>query len=456
MMQLKNVVQAQREFFRTNRTKDIQFRKQQLQKLKEVIKEREALIYEALKKDLNKSEYEAYLTEVSIVLGEIKMALKHLDRWSRPNKKKNALAVKGNRSFTVHEPYGVVLVISPWNYPFHLALSPLVGAMAAGNCVILKTSRSSLHTTNVIYEMIRSSFDGQYLHVVEENCSYDALLAEKYDYIFFTGSSRVGRIIMRSASETLTPVCLELGGKSPCIVDESANLKDTAKKIIWGKLINAGQTCVAPDFVMVHESIKDDLIEELQKQIKELYDNPLENEDYPRIINLHHYMRLCRLIDRESEKIGGERDEATYRIAPTIFYNADFDSEIMNEEIFGPILPVIGFSEMEEMIWGLKQRPKPLACYIFTRDMQWAEQIITDLSFGGGCVNDCIMHLANEHLPFGGVGNSGIGRYHGYYSFCTFSHEKAILLNKGMMDLKHRFPPYTMEKLKILRRLLNK
>lgn len=453
-MKLENIVQAQRDYFLTDETKNIGFRKEQLHKLLEAIEEYKPQIYHALQQDLNKSEYEAYLTEVSIVINEIRTALKHLDKWSRPQKKKASLAVLPGKSFTLHEPYGVVLVLSPWNYPFQLALAPVVGAMAAGNCVVLKTSRNSSHTSKVIEGMIRANFDSHYLYVVEEGCNYDTILSQKYDYIFFTGSARVGRIVMRAASENLTPVSLELGGKSPCIVDRTADIKDAAKKIVWGKLLNAGQTCVAPDFILAEEEIKDDLVEELQIQIRELYGNALQNPDYPKIINLHHYMRLCRLIDRESEVYGGERDEKTFKIAPTIFPNASFQSEIMKEEIFGPIIPVLTYSKLEAAMEELKSRPKPLACYIFTRNHSFAKKILQELSFGGGCINDCVMHLANENLPFGGVGNSGMGQYHGYYSFCTFSHEKGILLNRRIFDLPHRFPPFTEEKLKTIRKIL--
>lgn len=455
-MQLKNIVKAQREFFNANETKSPAFRKKQLIRLAEAIEEYKPQIYDALKKDLNKSEYEAYLTEVSIVMQEIKTAIKNIDKWCKPEKKRASLSVMPNRSFTVYEPYGVVLVLSPWNYPFQLAMAPIVGAVAAGNCVILKSSKSSEHTSKVIAEMLNTNFEYHYLYAVDPEISYDTILSEKYDYIFFTGSARAGRIVMRTASETLTPVSLELGGKSPCIVDKSADIRDAAKKIVWGKTLNAGQTCVAPDFVLAEASIKDDLIEEMKQQIKEQYPDALKDEDYPKIINLHHYMRLCGLIDREKVKIGGKREEGTWKIEPTIFPDAAFSSEIMKEEIFGPIIPVVAYSDIDAVLEELKRRPKPLACYIFTKNKKFADKILYEFSFGGGCINDCIMHLANDNIPFGGVGESGMGHYHGFYSFRTFSHEKAILKNTGIFDIPHRFPPYTEKKLRFIRGLLGK
>ena len=453
-MQLNHVVHTQRKFFETSKTKSPAFRKKQLKKLAEAIQEYQPLIYDALKKDLNKSEYESYLTEISIVMQEIKTAMKHIDKWCRPAAKKSSLAVMPNKSFTMYEPYGVTLILSPWNYPFQLAIAPLVGAIAAGNCVVVKTSRSSEHVSKVIYDMLNKTFASHYIYAVEADISYDKILNEKYDYIFFTGSARVGRIVMRAASEHLTPVSLELGGKSPCIVDKTADLKDAAKKIVWGKTLNAGQTCVAPDFVLADKAIKDKLVKAIEDEIEKKFENALENEDYPKIINHHHYMRLSGLIDREQEKIGGKRNEKTMKIAPVIFPKATFESEIMRDEIFGPIIPVLTFSKIDAALEELKSRPKPLACYVFTKNKKFSDKILHELSFGGGCINDCIMHLANEHLPFGGVGESGMGNYHGFNSFKTFSHEKAILQNTGIFDIPHRFPPYTSKKLSFIRKLL--
>lgn len=453
-MQLSKVVQAQKDFFWSNETKKKEFRKKQLHKLAEAIEEYKPEIYRALKEDLNKSEYETYLMELTPVLSELQLTLKNLDKWVRPIKKKSALSVFGGKSFTLYEPYGTTLILSPWNYPFQLALVPVIGAMAAGNCIVLKTSRSSSHTSDVIARMIRTNFEAYYFYVVEEGTSYDTILKEKYDYIFFTGSPRVGRIVMRQASENLTPLTLELGGKSPCIVEKSANIEEAAKKIIWGKIVNAGQTCVAPDFVLADEEVKEELIEKMQDQIEKLCGNALINSDYPRIINLHHFMRLKRLIEKEAEVFGGEICDESLKIAPAILPRANFQSESMKEEIFGPILPIIGYSHIDAVLDELKRRPKPLACYVFTQNMQFAEKIVNEFSYGGGCINDCIMHVASSNLPFGGIGNSGMGKYHGYYSFQTFSHEKGILLSKRLMADRFRFPPFTQKKLTSLRKLL--
>lgn len=453
-MQLSKVIQSQRDFFGTNETKSKEFRKKQLSRLAEAIEEYKPEIYRALREDLNKSEYEAYVMELIPVLDEIKTALKNLDKWTRPNKKKTSINVFGGKSLTLYEPYGTVLILSPWNYPFQLALSPLIGAMAAGNCIVLNTSRESRHTSNVIERMIRTNFEAHYLYVVEEGTSYDTLMKERYDYIFFTGSARVGRIIMRQASENLTPLTLELGGKSPCIVEKSANIQETARKIIWGKMINAGQTCVAPDFVVVEEEIKDALVKAMEEQVEQLYGNPLTNPDYARIISLHHYMRLKRLIEREERVIGGQQDEENLKITPAILPEATFHSESMKEEIFGPVLPVIGYCQIEAVLDKLKSQPKPLACYIFTKEMSFAQKILREYSFGGGCINDCILHLANNNLPFGGVGASGIGQYHGYYSFCTFSHEKAIFQSRRLFADRFRFPPFTEKSLASLRKIM--
>lgn len=453
-MQLNKVIQAQRDYFATNITKSAEFRKEQLNKLSEAIDEYTPEIIKALKADLNKSEYEVFLTEISTVKLEIKTALSNLDKWSKPMKKKVSMSVFPSKSFSVYEPYGVALILSPWNYPFQLALAPVVGAMAAGNCIILKTSRNAVHTTRVIANMIHINFEAHYFYVVEETASYDSILSGQYDYIFFTGSPRVGRIVMRSASENLTPVTLELGGKSPCIVEKTADIENAAKKIIWGKLINAGQTCVAPDYVLVEEVVKERLIAALQNQIEKLYEDPLRNPDYPKIINLHHYMRLKRLLEKEGEVIGGETDEVNMRIAPAILPMATFHSESMKEEIFGPILPIISYSQIDIPLDELKRRQKPLACYVFTRDMRFAEKIIQELSYGGGCINDCIIHVANHNLPFGGVGNSGMGKYHGYYSFQTFSHEKGIVYNSRKWSNPFRYPPFNQQKLEKLRKLL--
>ncbi len=453
-MNVNKIVENQRRYFNSNRTKDLSFRKAMLKKLLQAIKENEAEIYESLKLDLNKSVMESYLTEFQMVIAEINLALTSLDEWAKPRRKPTPVFLLPASSYTVKEPYGVVLVLSPWNYPFQLALSPLVGAIAAGNCVLLKTSKSSEHTSAIISKIINQTFKPYYVHALPAACDYDELLSQKYDYIFFTGSERVGKLVMRAASEYLTPVSLELGGKSPCIVDKHVDLKLAAKRIIWGKTLNAGQTCVAPDYVLVDEAVKKPLIREMITQISLLWNSPLENEDYPKIINSFHFQRLLGLIEREPEKLGGNSNSSMLKIEPTLFTNTSFSSEIMKEEIFGPIIPILSYSDIDAAIKELKSRPKPLACYIFSEDTEFSDKLLNELSFGGGCINDVIMHLANDHLPFGGVGSSGMGNYHGSYSFSTFSHEKGYLKNNLTVDFPFRYPPYKKTNLNFIKTIL--
>lgn len=453
-MEMKQLVSMQREFFLSNATKDIWFRKEQLKKLELAIIQNQEKIYAALKEDLNKSEYEAYLTEISIVLNEIHYARKHLGRWVKPKKVKTPISHFPAKSFILLEPYGVVLVLSPWNYPFQLALAPVVGAMAAGNCIVIKSSKNSAKTSAIITDIINQTFDPKYVYCVSNEHSYDEILKEKYDYIFFTGSERVGKIVMHAASEHVTPLSLELGGKSPCFVDNSANIELAAKRIIWGKLLNAGQTCVAPDYVLVDSKVKHQLIEQMTKQINSMYGNPLDNDDYPKIISHDHFERLQGLINREGNKIGGSSDEKTLKIAPAIFTEATFDSEIMKDEIFGPILPILAYDNIDKAIRSVKERAKPLACYIFSQDETYIQKLLQEVSFGGGCVNDTVMHLANHNLPFGGVGSSGMGNYHGEYSIHTFSHEKSVLKNKNVFDIPLRYAPYNVKNLKLIKKIM--
>lgn len=452
-MTIESVVSAQHSFFDTNTTKDLTFRKESLEKLLEAIEENKDAVYNALRADLGKSEPESYMTEVGPIIREIKTAISSLHKWAKPVRHKTPLSLFPAKSYVLSEPYGVALILAPWNYPFFLSMSPLIGAIAAGNCVVMKTSRSSLHTSAVISTIINNTFSSSYIHVVDSNCEYNELLSCSYDYIFFTGSERVGRIVMRYASETLTPVTLELGGKSPCIIDKSANLKLAAKRIAWGKLFNAGQACVAPDYVVVPSSKKDTFVSYLQKYTQQFMPNPLTNENYPHIINLHHFIRLRNAIDKVSDVIGGKCDDKTFRIEPAFFTEASFDDDIMKSEIFGPILPIISYEDLDQTLDTIKQRPKPLACYIFGRNRSFQKKVLSTISFGGGCINDTVMHVANGHLPFGGVGNSGMGRYHGVYSFNTFSHKKSILAN-GSFDFSFRYGPYDDNKYRKLRLFL--
>ncbi len=451
---MNQLVEKQRKFFRTGETKSIEFRKVQLLKLKRIMKEMESEIMHALHQDLNKSPYESYLTEIGIVYSEIDVALHHLKRWTKPNHKRTGLANFPGRSETRFEPYGVVLVLSPWNYPFQLAIAPLIGAIAAGNCCICKCSKSSSNTTNLIRKIITKTFPDKYVACVDGDISYEEVLNEHYDYIFFTGSERVGKIVMKAASQYVTPISLELGGKSPCFVDASADLYLTAKRLVWGKLLNAGQTCVAPDYVLVDNQVKAQLIHHILECKERYYGDLCTNELYPKIINEDHFARLTNLISEEKNKIGGNYDPDKRKIELTLFTEANFDSEIMKEEIFGPILPIIGYDSLNEIITHVVERPKPLACYIFSRNKRNIEQLLSQVSFGGGCVNDVIMHLANHHLPFGGVGSSGMGNYHGAYSFRTFSHEKAVLTTHRWIDIPLRYAPFKNEKLGILKKFL--
>lgn len=449
-MTIESIVSAQHKYFNTNATKDISFRREALEKLLDAIEENLDAIMHALKSDMGKSKPESYLTEVGLVLHSLRMAISKLHKWAKPIRHKTPLSLFPAKSYVMSEPYGVSLIIAPWNYPFFLSISPLIGAIAAGNCVVLKTSRNSSHTSAVISTIINNTFSSSYIYAVDCTCEYDELLRCKYDHIFFTGSERVGRIVMRQASENLTPVTLELGGKSPCIIDTNVNLKLAAKRIAWGKLLNAGQTCVAPDYVVVPASKKELFVSYLQNYTQQLMPNPLANNTYPHIINLHHFIRLSNAIDKASSVIGGKRDEKTYKIEPTFFTEATFDDDIMKTEIFGPILPIIAYDDLDAVLTTIKQRPKPLSCYIFSRNRAFQKKVLSTLSFGGGCINDTILHVTNEHLPFGGVGNSGMGVYHGKYSFDTFSHKKAVLAN-GSFDFPFRYSPYNKNKYGFLR-----
>lgn len=418
------------------------------------IRQSEDEICQAIYQDLGKSNAETYMAEIGMVYAEIKEALRKLDRWSRPKRVAGTMATFPAKNYLYSEPYGVVLILAPWNYPFNLSMAPLVGAIAAGNCAVLKCSKSSIHTANVIRSIINNTFPAKYICCVDAEAAYDEVLEQNYDYIFFTGSPGVGKIIMKAASEHLTPVSLELGGKSPCIVTESADLRMAAKRIVWGKFLNAGQTCISIDYVIVKESVKQRFVQYLQEEIEKRYADAQERDDYPNIISVYHYDRLCGLIDREKTVLGGKRNPQKRKIAPTILPEAEFDHEIMEEEIFGPILPVISYRSLEEMIRLIKDRPKPLACYIFTGEKKTADRLISEISYGGGCVNDVFLHIANHHLPFGGVGYSGMGGYHGKYSFDTFSHKKGVVKNLTCVDIPLRYAPYDEKKRKLLKHFL--
>ncbi len=442
MENIREIVQHQHDYFRNGSTLAYSFRKQNLQKLKKMLQKHEQEIYVALKQDLNKSTHETYTTELGFLYMEIDMALKNLKKWMEREQVTSPLTHKGTKSYISKEPYGVTLVVSPWNYPLQLALAPAIGAIAAGNCVIIKPSEFAQATSSLLYEMVREFFEPNYITVVE-GAQYvsEKLLAQQFDYIFFTGSSAVGKIVMAQASKHLTPVTLELGGKSPVIVDKDADIKLAAKRIVWGKFTNAGQTCVAPDFVYIHEKVKVRIIQEMKKYVRKFYGRePLQNKDYVRLIHKNQFNRLHKFLSNGEVIHGGQTDMKNLLIEPTILDKVSWDDPVMQEEIFGPILPILTFKRLDDIIIKIKSMEKPLALYYFGNQKKSQEKIIKNLSFGGGCINDTLYHLANPHLPFGGVGASGMGAYHGKYSFYTFSHKKSILEQTNKFDIPLRYP----------------
>ena len=451
---IKNTVQAQHDFFNKNRTRSIAFRKRMLKMLLDVMKNSEEELFDALYKDLAKSKAEAYMTEVALAEEEIRTQLSHIDSWSRPEKARPVLATFPSGGTVYKEPYGVMLIVVPWNYPVNLSFTPLAGAIAAGNTVVMKCSRNNEHTWRVIQKMINNTFPHDYIFCTDADSDYDAVIRQKYDYIFFTGSRAIGRIIMHAAADNLTPVSLELGGKSPCFVDKSANLKIAAKRIVWGKFLNAGQTCISIDYILADESIKPALIHELQSAIEERYSNAENSDTYPCIVNQKHYERLCGLIDCESNFIGGKRNPDLRKIAPTLIPDASFSSACMEDEIFGPVLPILTYQNLDDILKALKAMERPLACYIFAEDKKVSDKIVRELPFGGGCVNDTMMHISKNHLPFGGKGNSGMNVYHGKYSFDAFSHKKGVINSSTAIDPDLRYAPYDEKKFSILKKLI--
>ncbi|HCZ5568153.1 TPA: aldehyde dehydrogenase [Staphylococcus aureus] len=433
-------------FFNTQQTKDISFRKEQLKKLSKAIKSYESDILEALYTDLGKNKVEAYATEIGITLKSIKNARKELKSWTKTKNVDTPLYLFPTKSYIKKEPYGTVLIIAPFNYPFQLVFEPLIGAIAAGNTAIIKPSELTPNVARVIKRLINETFDANYIEVIEGGIEEtQTLIHLPFDYVFFTGSENVGKIVYQAASENLVPVTLEMGGKSPVIVDETANIKVASERICFGKFTNAGQTCVAPDYILVHESVKDDLITALSKTLREFYgQNIQQSPDYGRIVNLKHYHRLTSLLNSAQMNIvfGGHSDEDERYIEPTLLDHVTNDSAIMQEEIFGPILPILTYQSLDEAIAFIHQRPKPLSLYLFSEDENATQRVINELSFGGGAINDTLMHLANPKLPFGGVGASGMGRYHGKYSFDTFTHEKSYIFKSTRLESGVHLPPY--------------
>jgi len=454
--EIRKLLASQRNFFNSGQTKDIAFRKKMLQALYAVLRENEKKVLDALAQDLSKSAYEGYMTEFGLALHEIKFVLKKLSRWARPRKVRTHYLQLPASSYIYPEPYGISLIISPWNYPCLLTMAPLIGSMAAGNCSVIKPSEYTPRTSAVIAEIIGSRLDPAYIAVIEGDAQTSRnLLAEPFDYIFFTGSPAVGKIVMTAAARHLTPVTLELGGKSPCIIDRGVDLDRTARRIVSGKLINAGQTCIAPDYLLAHRTVKDELIKRLQYHIKKFYgDDPRQSPDYPRIVNDKHYERLEQYLTSGNIISGGQTDRRDLYIAPTLLDGISWTDPVMQEEIFGPLLPVMVYDDLSEAISSVRKLPRPLALYFFSNNRQDIERVLREISFGGGCINDTLLHFASPHLPFGGTGSSGIGSYRGKASFDSFSHQKSILKKSMRIETPLRYPPFK-NKLKFLKKLMH-
>lgn len=450
---IQDIVKKQREYFNKGITLNYDFRLKSLKKLKNSIKKHENDIKNALFQDLGKSSTESYMSEIGMVLTELSYAIKHLKGWMKSRKVRTPLAQFHSKSFVVSEPLGVVLIMSPWNYPFMLAIDPLIGAISAGNCAVVKPASYAKNTSNIIKQILSECFEEEYISVVlggrEQNAE---LLEQRFDYIFFTGSVNVGKLVAEKASKNLTPVTLELGGKSPCIIDHTANLKVTAKRLAFGKFLNLGQTCVAPDYLLIEKSVKDEFLKLLKKEIMKMYgEKPLENNLYGHIINEKHFDRICELINKEKCIFGGKHDKETLKIEPTILDEVSLDDAVMKEEIFGPILPVISFENIDDAVKIIKTFEKPLALYLFSNDKNIQKRFLQSVPFGGGCVNDTIIHLATSYMGFGGVGYSGHGSYHGKRSFSLFSHEKSIVKKYNYIDLPIRYQPYSKKKEKLIK-----
>lgn len=442
--EIQSLLSKQREYYKSGVTIPVRFRIEQLKKLYDTVKKYENEVNEALTVDLGKSHFEGFMCESGLVLSEISYMIRHTKHFAKRKTVYTPLAQFASHSFKQPVPYGNTLIMSPWNYPFLLTIDPLADAIAAGNTAIVKPSAYSPATSKIIEKIIAECFPPEYVAVVTGGRSENAaLLEQKFDFIFFTGSQAVGKEVLRHAAEHLTPVVLELGGKSPCIVDASANIKLAAKRIVFGKYLNCGQTCVAPDYILCDHSVKEAFVEEVVKQINLQYGKkPLDNKDYGKIINEKHFTRLCGLIDNNKVVVGGETNGETYQIAPTVMDNVTYDDAVMGEEIFGPIMPILTFENFDAVIDELKEKDKPLALYVFSNNKKHIKRVTTELSYGGGCINDVVIHLATSEMGFGGVGESGMGSYHGKDGFDAFSHYKSIVDKKTWMDLPMRYQPY--------------
>ena len=442
-----------RASFDSGKTRPEEWRRGQLERLKAMVEENESAINEALQADLGKSGFEARMTEVGTVLSEIHHAMSRLKSWMEPRRISTPLSNQPGHSRIVHEPLGVVLIIAPWNYPVNLVLTPLIGAIAAGNCAAIKPSEVSARTSQLLARLIPAYLDNDAFDVFEGGADVStALLEQRFDHIFFTGSEAIGKVVMTAAAKHLTPVTLELGGKSPCIVHDDSDLEVAARRVAWGKFLNAGQTCIAPDYVLVQDSVADALVEQLKASIRKFFGaDPKQSPDYPRIISERHFDRVAGLIEGGTIAAGGETDRAERYIAPTLLTAVDPDAAVMREEIFGPVLPILTYGGIDEAIGFITARPKPLALYLFAKSDDIQRQVIGRTSSGGACINDVVMHLAVPELPFGGVGSSGMGAYHGRASFDTFSHARSVLTKSERLDVPLRYPPYSGWKLRALK-----
>ncbi|RAJ17192.1 aldehyde dehydrogenase [Olleya aquimaris] len=452
---IPQLVNNQKNFFKTRQTLDVTYRRDLLKKLLEELISREHQITEALYKDFKKPEFESVLTETAIVIQDLKLTIKKLKLWAKPKRVFPSLLNFPSSDYLYSEPYGTVLVIAPWNYPYQLAIAPLVGAIAAGNTVVLKPSELTPNTSNLINEIVKKVFKPEHATVIQGGVEVSTnLLEQQWGYIFFTGSVNVGKIVAKAAAPNLTPVTLELGGKNPCIIDETANIKLTAKRIVWGKFVNAGQTCIAPDYILIEQSKKEAFYKAIQAEIDEAYSTtPQDSKDFARIINKKNFDRLSKMLVDENCIIGGQTDADNLYISPTLIDEPKLDSEVMKDEIFGPILPVISYENETDLERIILSYNKPLSLYVFSTNSAKAKQLMKRFSFGGGCINDTIIHFANHRLPFGGVGNSGIGAYHGQHTFDTFSHKKAVVKKGNWLDLPMRYAPYK-GKVGVIRKIL--
>jgi aldehyde dehydrogenase (NAD+) len=452
---LVELLEKQRAFFATGKTRDVQFRKTQINKLRRAIVNSESEIFAALKKDLGKPPFEAYATEIGLTLEEIAYTLRNLSVWAEPTPVPTPLTQFLSSAHIYYEPFGNVLIIGAWNYPFQLTVLPLMQAMSAGNCAIVKPSEHAPHTGALVAKIVEQNFDREYVAVVEGGIETNAALLQlHWDHIFFTGSPAVGKIVMKAAAERLTPVTLELGGKSPCIVDKTANIPVAAARIVWGKFVNCGQTCIAPDYLLVDSAVKEPLLKAIAAKIKEFYGpDPKNSPDYGRIVNDRHYRRLKDYLRDAPVYHGGDTDDSSRYISPTLLDETPVDAPVMQEEIFGPILPTVSYQNLDDAIAFVNSRPRPLALYVFTQKSAVEKQVLDRTLSGGGCVNDTLVHLSTPELPFGGIGHSGMGAYHGKFGFETFSHKRSILKKANFPDIKLRYPPYK-NRLSLLKKLM--